>query len=246
MQWIFPCFLLFFLSCCHRYFSTLFIVHRILHLRDFPARVIVLIIALRLLYAFVHDIIHYTDITLFNYVKFCFSAISQVENLREGPWDHHSKYLGRAVQPGNSRFRVIPVILWKQYSGRKLFGFFPMLSARFLPESTGSGQESTRKIRNISGRNTTSMFQRFAVLSLIFSARSWEIRLPESSTWVVEARCRKILIFEMSYLVWKSIKSYSESQIFGWSLQVLRWRHCFPMWWKSRQNRRFNRDFRPD
>ncbi len=39
---------------------------------------------------------------------------------------------------GNSRFRVIPVILWKQYSDQKFFGFFPMLSGRLLPESTGS------------------------------------------------------------------------------------------------------------
>jgi hypothetical protein len=43
------------------------------------------------------------------------------------------------------RFRVILVILWKQYSGRKIFGFFPMLSARFLQESTGSWQESVGK-----------------------------------------------------------------------------------------------------
>jgi hypothetical protein len=37
------------------------------------------------------------------------------------------------------------VILWKQYSGWKFFGFFPMLPARFLLESTGSWQESTGK-----------------------------------------------------------------------------------------------------
>jgi hypothetical protein len=33
-------------------------------------------------------------------------------------------YPGRAVRPGNGRFRVIPLILWKQYSGRKFSGFF--------------------------------------------------------------------------------------------------------------------------
>jgi fumarate hydratase class II len=30
----------------------------------------------------------------------------------------------RTARPGNSRFRVIPVILWKQYSDRKFFVFF--------------------------------------------------------------------------------------------------------------------------
>jgi hypothetical protein len=37
------------------------------------------------------------------------------------------------------------VILSKQYSGWKFFGFFPMLSAGFLPESTGIWQESSGK-----------------------------------------------------------------------------------------------------
>jgi hypothetical protein len=37
------------------------------------------------------------------------------------------------------------VILWKQYSDRKFFGFFPILSARFLSKSKGSWQESTEK-----------------------------------------------------------------------------------------------------
>jgi hypothetical protein len=69
---------------------------------------------------------------------------------------------GRTIRPGNSRLRVIPVILWKQYSGRK---FFPMLSAWFLPESTGSWQESARNtassdfrcfITGSSGRNHRS------------------------------------------------------------------------------------------
>jgi hypothetical protein len=37
------------------------------------------------------------------------------------------------------------VILWQQYSGRKRFGFFPLLSTRFPLESTGSWQESSGK-----------------------------------------------------------------------------------------------------
>ncbi len=38
---------------------------------------------------------------------------------------HTHRYTpGRTVRPGNGQFRVIPVILWKQYSGRKFFGFF--------------------------------------------------------------------------------------------------------------------------
>jgi hypothetical protein len=37
------------------------------------------------------------------------------------------------------------VILWKQYSDRKFFEFFPIISSPFLPEITGSSQESTGK-----------------------------------------------------------------------------------------------------
>jgi hypothetical protein len=37
MCWTFPFCLLFFFSCCHRYFPSLFIVHGIFHPRDFPA-----------------------------------------------------------------------------------------------------------------------------------------------------------------------------------------------------------------
>jgi hypothetical protein len=49
----------------------------------------------------------------------------------------------RSNSPARKRpVPVIPVILWKQYSGRKIFGFFPMLSSRILPEITGSWQES--------------------------------------------------------------------------------------------------------
>jgi hypothetical protein len=46
----------------------------------------------------------------------------------------------------------------------EIFRIFPLLSARFLPESTGSRQESTGKKRKISRWNTASMFQRFPVL----------------------------------------------------------------------------------
>jgi len=85
-------------------------------------------------------------------------------------------YPGRAARPGNHRFHVIPLILWKQYFGRKFFGFFLIVSERFLPTSTGSCRASTGKIRTISARDTASMFQRFSV----FSCR---IRWPESSIW---------------------------------------------------------------
>jgi hypothetical protein len=37
------------------------------------------------------------------------------------------------------------MILWKQYSDRKFFGFFPMIFGQSLPESTGSWRESTGK-----------------------------------------------------------------------------------------------------
>ncbi|CAM4989334.1 unnamed protein product, partial [Rotaria socialis] len=54
---------------------------------------------------------------------------------------------GRTVRPGNGRFRVVPLILWKQYSGWKFFAFFPVISDQFLPESTGTWQESTGKVQ---------------------------------------------------------------------------------------------------
>jgi len=52
-----------------------------------------------------------------------------------------------------------------QYSGRKFSEIFPMILGRFPPRRTGGRQESTGKIRTISGRNKTSMFQRFPVFS---------------------------------------------------------------------------------
>ncbi len=52
---------------------------------------------------------------------------------------------GRPIRSGNCRLRVIPVILWKQYSGREFFGFFPMISGQFLPESTGIHRKKSRQ-----------------------------------------------------------------------------------------------------
>jgi hypothetical protein len=44
------------------------------------------------------------------------------------------KIPGRTARPGNGRFRLIPVILWKQHSERKFFGFFPI---NFRPVPSG-------------------------------------------------------------------------------------------------------------
>jgi len=41
-------------------------------------------------------------------------------------------YTGRTARPRNGRFRVIPVILCKQYSGRKFFRWFPARKHRKL------------------------------------------------------------------------------------------------------------------
>ncbi len=43
-------------------------------------------------------------------------------------------YPGRPARPRNGHLRVISIILWKQYSGRKFFGFFPGISDRFLQD----------------------------------------------------------------------------------------------------------------
>jgi hypothetical protein len=59
-------------------------------------------------------------------------------------------YPGRTARPGNGRFRVIPVILWKQYFGRK---------------AQEAGMSPPEKIWRISGRNTASIGQRFLVFS---------------------------------------------------------------------------------
>ncbi len=43
-----------------------------------------------------------------------------------------------------AHFRCIPLERtgrWKQYSSRNFLGFFPMMSDRFPPESTGNSQE---------------------------------------------------------------------------------------------------------
>ncbi len=59
--------------------------------------------------------------------------------------DEHWKPRSNTTRFGNYRFRVISVILWKQYSRRKFVGFFLMISGRLLPESTRNWQESTGK-----------------------------------------------------------------------------------------------------
>ena len=46
---------------------------------------------------------------------------------------------------------------WKQYSGRKLPGFFRWIPAKFLCFPAGTHRKSSEKIRKISYRNTASM-----------------------------------------------------------------------------------------
>ncbi len=48
-----------------------------------------------------------------NFVLFLFIMFSFSLDVNVNP--------GRTSRSGNYRFRVIPVILWKQYSGRKIF-----------------------------------------------------------------------------------------------------------------------------
>ncbi len=54
---------------------------------------------------------------------------------------------------------------WKQYSGRKFSGFFPVDSDNFQCSPRGSFWKSSEKIRKIPGGNTASMFQIFPVFS---------------------------------------------------------------------------------
>ena len=66
---------------------------------------------------------------------------------------------------------------WKQYSRPEFSGFFPMISGRILPESTGSCRNPPKKIRKIPGRNTASNFLVFSGASRPFPARTsftWE------------------------------------------------------------------------
>ena len=51
---------------------------------------------------------------------------------------HHP---GRKIRNGSGRKAPEITGTWKQYSHRKFFGFFPMISDRFLPESTGNWSE---------------------------------------------------------------------------------------------------------
>ena len=59
---------------------------------------------------------------------------------------------------------------WKQYSRREFSGFFPMISGRFLPESTGSCRNPREKTRKIPARNTASNFLVFSGASRPFPA----------------------------------------------------------------------------
>jgi len=45
---------------------------------------------------------------------------------------------GQKLRAGSGRKASEITGTWKQYSNRKIFGFFPMISDRFLPESTGN------------------------------------------------------------------------------------------------------------
>ena len=45
---------------------------------------------------------------------------------------------GRKIRAGSGRKAPEVTGTWKQYSNRKIFGFFPMISDRFLLESTGN------------------------------------------------------------------------------------------------------------
>ena len=51
-----------------------------------------------------------------------------------------------------------------------IFRIFPMISGRFLQESTGSCRNPSEKIRKIPGRNTASNFLVFSVASRSFPA----------------------------------------------------------------------------
>ena len=55
---------------------------------------------------------------------------------------------GRRIRQGNDRFQGFTGILWKQYSHREIFGFFPVTSNRFLTERAGRGQKSLEKSRH--------------------------------------------------------------------------------------------------
>ena len=55
---------------------------------------------------------------------------------------------GRKIRAGSGRKAPEVTGTWKQYSNRKIFGFFPMISDRFLLESTGNWSESTGKKSN--------------------------------------------------------------------------------------------------
>ncbi len=59
---------------------------------------------------------------------------------------------------------------WNQYSRLEFPRFFPMISERILPESTGICRNPPKKIRKIPDRNTASNFLVFSVASRPFTA----------------------------------------------------------------------------
>ncbi len=80
------------------------------------------------------------------------------------------------------------MILWKQYSGRNIFGLFLTISGRFLLENIGSWQESAEKNRKIFRSEyyfyVPAISGVFLQDPVTFPHLSCRIRWPESSTWV--------------------------------------------------------------
>ena len=52
--------------------------------------------------------------------------------------NEYDRFPGRKIRAGSGRKAPEVTGTWKQYSNRKIFGFFPMISDRFLLESTGN------------------------------------------------------------------------------------------------------------
>jgi len=62
--------------------------------------------------------------------------IVEVMLINKGPPKIMKTIPGQKLRAGSSRKASEITETWKQYSHRKIFGFFPMISDRFLPEST--------------------------------------------------------------------------------------------------------------
>jgi hypothetical protein len=94
---------------------------------------------------------------------------------------------GQEVRAGSCRKTPEIAGTWKQYSGRKFSGFFPMISGRFLTESTRSWQEFTGK--NPDNFRPEYCFHVLAISGVFlhdtvtFPHLSCRIQWPESSTW---------------------------------------------------------------